>query len=555
VDFDIFRNRFWPKVASWTKLSPLVVWTEIYSVIKGGAQIYKFDYCTLPLYVYVSLETRSSKKLDASKFLDVKEKAMIYQIFMHYEKWKQSMAAYDFNDVVNHVIVQLRSGIRASQAIHFLMVDEVQDLTPNVLFLLTSITEKNIFFCGDTAQTIAKGVGFRFYDMKAVFKNSDLFSVPSVLQLTKNFRSHSRILDLANSVVSLLELLFPKTIDRLLKETSDADGPKPIFIDLASEEQLKAVLFGRTLHNLTEGAQENPQFGCNQVVIVRDQESKARVPSFLQNMLCLTVYEAKGLEFEDVILFNFFEDSKCGHQWMLLKDVDFDLRVVKKCRDFDFINFESLDIQDDDQDNVQRNYEEGKDDKKVVKSVVTNEDEEVSIELKLKKERSLVYRQFAQLCTELKFLYVAITRPKKVLLVYDTDNALRKPLQDFWNKLGLIHVVTKEMLVDTSQLPLEVSTVLYNQLIQVHTSEEQWRVQGFMLFRKKFYLSAQQCFKNAGDADLEVRCVAYQHADRATALLGEAESKGLQSRNKMYKKSEKNQMKREAKELKAEAFK
>jgi len=41
-------------------------------------------------------------------------------------------------------------------------------------------------------------------------------------------------------------------------------------------------------------------------------------------MLCLTVYEAKGLEFDDVILFNFFEDSKCGNQWMLLKDIGFD---------------------------------------------------------------------------------------------------------------------------------------------------------------------------------------------------------------------------------------
>lgn len=40
-------------------------------------------------------------------------------------------------------------------------------------------------------------------------------------------------------------------------------------------------------------------------------------------MLCLTVYEAKGLEFDDVILFNFFEDSKCGSQWKLMNDVEF----------------------------------------------------------------------------------------------------------------------------------------------------------------------------------------------------------------------------------------
>jgi len=54
---------------------------------------------------------------------------------------------------------------------------------------------------------------------------------------------------------------------------------------------------------------------------VRDQESKLQVPEFMRDMLCLTVYEAKGLEFDDVILFNFFRDSKCDSQWKLLNDV------------------------------------------------------------------------------------------------------------------------------------------------------------------------------------------------------------------------------------------
>ena len=106
------------------------------------------------------------------------------------------------------------------------MVDEVQDLTPNVLKLLMTMTERNIFFCGDTAQTIAKGVGFRFYDLKAVFSHNKDIHVPVVLQLTKNWRSHNKILGLANSVISLIELVFPKTIDKLKREESEIDGPK-----------------------------------------------------------------------------------------------------------------------------------------------------------------------------------------------------------------------------------------------------------------------------------------------------------------------------------------
>lgn len=49
------------------------------------------------------------------------------------------------------------------------MVDEVQDLTKNIISLLMTMADKNIFFSGDTAQTIAKGVGFRFFDLKSIF--------------------------------------------------------------------------------------------------------------------------------------------------------------------------------------------------------------------------------------------------------------------------------------------------------------------------------------------------------------------------------------------------
>jgi hypothetical protein len=73
--------------------------------------------------------------------------------------------------------------------------------------------------------------------------------------LAKNFRSHSKILDLANSVVSLLELLFPRTIDKLIKETSDNQGPRPILIDQVSDKQALFKLFEKYL---LFGSVQNP---------------------------------------------------------------------------------------------------------------------------------------------------------------------------------------------------------------------------------------------------------------------------------------------------------
>lgn len=50
----------------------------------------------------------------------------------------------------------------------------------------------------------------------------------------------------------------------------------------------------------------------------------------LQHALCLTIYEAKGLEFNDVILFNFFEESPCPEKWHLLKSLNVTAIEVEK---------------------------------------------------------------------------------------------------------------------------------------------------------------------------------------------------------------------------------
>ena len=50
----------------------------------------------------------------------------------------------------------------------------------------------------------------------------------------------------------------------------------------------------------------------------------------LQHALCLTIYEAKGLEFNDVILFNFFDESQCKDKWNLLKFLKVIFKEMKR---------------------------------------------------------------------------------------------------------------------------------------------------------------------------------------------------------------------------------
>jgi superfamily I DNA/RNA helicase len=54
---------------------------------------------------------------------------------------------------------------------------------------------------------------------------------PIMIKLSKNFRSHGKIIELANSIIKLLTMFFPHTIDRMSPEISTLDGCKPLFIN------------------------------------------------------------------------------------------------------------------------------------------------------------------------------------------------------------------------------------------------------------------------------------------------------------------------------------
>ena len=90
-----------------------------------------------------------------------------------------------------------------------------------LFFMVCGAPQNGFFFAGDTAQTIERGVGFRFADLRSLFYEetqpvpgtllvvfASLFIVrAAVWQLTRNFRSHAGILNLASSVVDVLEAL------------------------------------------------------------------------------------------------------------------------------------------------------------------------------------------------------------------------------------------------------------------------------------------------------------------------------------------------------------
>ena len=61
-----------------------------------------------------------------------------------------------------------------------------------------------------------------------------------------------------------------------------------------------------------------------------------------------------------------------------------------------------------------------------------------------KNDPSHLQKTFSELCTELKFLYVAITRPNNRLFIIDEHISARKAIEEIWSRIGAVQFVTKD---------------------------------------------------------------------------------------------------------------
>ena len=317
VDANFFINSMWSKVSkavphSRTQIKPILVWMEIKSFIKGSSQALKSPAGHLSLEEY-----RNFGKKMAPNFANDRDTA--YQLFEYYEDIKNRSGFFDDCDLVFNLFQRLSKLDDVGWCIHQFYIDEVQDFTQAELMLLLHCCRwpNGLFLTGDTAQSIMRGVSFRFSDLRSVFhyisKNVDTFKgqrskvkVPRVHKLTQNFRSHSGILQLAASVIDLLMNFFRSSLDKLPSDQGMFPGPKPVLLLSCSYSDLALLLRG----NRREASAI--EFGARQAIIVQSEKSKESLPSELKTGIVLTVFESKGLEFDDVLLYNFFTDSKVG---------------------------------------------------------------------------------------------------------------------------------------------------------------------------------------------------------------------------------------------------
>ncbi|KAH9622535.1 hypothetical protein KSS87_017350 [Heliosperma pusillum] len=464
VTYDKFCLLYWPHFNSQlTKnLDSSRVFTEIISFIKGGLHMGETVDGRLTLEGYLNLSngrtsTLSHKKRDA-----------IYHIFLDYEKMKLERREFDLADFVNDLHRRLKHERYDGDFIDYVYIDEVQDLSIRQIALFKYIcgnVDEGFVFSGDTAQTIARGIDFRFEDVRCLFYKEFLErttreeanripekgNISPIFQLSENFRTHDGILKLGQSVIELVYHFFPQFIDKLSPETSQVFGEAPILLESGSDDDAIVTIFG---NNGNVGC-DLVGFGAEQVILVRDECVRQQISSYVgKNALVLTIVECKGLEFQDVLLYNFFGSSPLRNQW----------RVI-----YEYMNVKDL----------------------------------------FDSALPVSFPEFSSgkhdvLCSELKQLYVAITRTRQRLWICENKEDLSKPMFDYWKKLCVVQV-----------RKLDDSLA---RAMQVASSPDEWKARGRKLLAVENYEVATMCFERAGDKHWETVAKALGLKASATRL-------------------------------------
>nr|XP_043619899.1 uncharacterized protein LOC122591713 [Erigeron canadensis] len=168
VTYDRFCTLYWPHFNSslTKKLDPSRVFTEIISHIKGGLHAGDSSDGKLNYECYCLLaESRSSN-------LTIEKRETIYYLFQAYERMKNERGEFDLGDLVSDLHHRLKNGRYEGDIIDFVYIDEVQDLSMRQISLFKYIcqnVDEGFIFAGDTAQTIARGIEFRFQDIRSLF--------------------------------------------------------------------------------------------------------------------------------------------------------------------------------------------------------------------------------------------------------------------------------------------------------------------------------------------------------------------------------------------------
>ncbi len=282
------------------QMDPTLIWEEIRSIIKGSRPSIHSPNGLLPLELPVESKIKGYKQLgsrEAPLFSNQREE--IYEIAQWYQtQLLRTNGFWDEIDLAKEAYHILESD-QEVEKYDLILCDEAQDLTEVQLALLFLLCKNidNMFFTGDVNQIINPS-GFQWGDVKTAFWSER--PRPPEPSLTWNHRSAGKIVELSNALLKLKKSCIPDIRhERVREQKTRWAGEAPYLV--------QGIRDGDLLNELLPGS--------DRCVLVRTKKQQDVLRDELRTEQVYTINEAKGLEWETVLLWKFFDGADAISTW------------------------------------------------------------------------------------------------------------------------------------------------------------------------------------------------------------------------------------------------
>lgn len=239
---------------------------------------------------YLSREDYLNLGIKQSIFLN-EERNHVYDLFEKYLLFLKERKYYDINIISNQWVKLCQPHY------DFIIVDEVQDYTNIQLFLILKSLKLtgNFILCGDSNQIVHPNF-FSWSKVKTMFyhhfRESNITRV-----LTTNYRNSPQVTEIANRLLKIKNARF-----------GSIDRESTYLIRTISARKGEVLLLEDSDKVKTEFNQKTRQSTRFAVLVMRN-EDKAEASKYFNTPLLFSVQEAKGLEYENILLFNFVSEN------------------------------------------------------------------------------------------------------------------------------------------------------------------------------------------------------------------------------------------------------
>lgn len=239
---------------------------------------------------YLSREEYMALGVMQSIYL-VSEREMVYNLFDRYLNYLKSDNYYDIN-ILSHRWLNY-----CTPVYDFIIVDEVQDFTNIQLYIILKSLKKkaNFMLCGDSNQIVYPNF-FSWSHLKTMFYQNDVIK-NEIKILHVNYRNSQTISGLANNLLKIKNARF-----------GSIDKESNYLVNTICESKGE-VVFIENKGNVVGDLARKTRLSIKYAVLVLRYEDKLKARNLFQTPLLFSVQESKGLEYENIILYNFITEN------------------------------------------------------------------------------------------------------------------------------------------------------------------------------------------------------------------------------------------------------